>query len=138
MDELIRLLGRERQMLELLLFRLTEARRLLESGDDRFLSWAVSDIERAAERLRVAEVERARLVGSLGANPADADLQRLVTVAQIAGDPYGSLLMHHHRALVQLVGEIDAAAATVRRLGDLRAAGRLPATDGMPVQLELR
>ena len=71
MEDLLGVLGRERQVLENLLFRLLEARSLLATHETRFLHLAAEDVEAAAERVREVELRRA-LLPSLGGDEARA------------------------------------------------------------------
>ena len=56
MDELATVLRRERWLLSVLLFRLTEMRHLLAANDSRFLGWASTEVEEATTRVREAEL----------------------------------------------------------------------------------
>ncbi|MER3405777.1 MAG: hypothetical protein C4289_11985, partial [Chloroflexota bacterium] len=78
MDELAGVLGRERRLLEVLLYKLVVCRQLLACGEARFLAWAAAEVERAVEKVREAELLRAtlvaRLAGELGVNIVDIEV----------------------------------------------------------------
>ena len=115
-DELLDVLGRERVLLENLVFRLIEARGLLATGEARFLGWAASDIEAAADSLREVEMRRATIVGAVGAT----FLPTLSMLVELTREPYSSLLLDHRLALGRLLGEVGAA---IEAAHDLAGAG---------------
>ena len=115
--ELSSLLQRERLLLELLVFKLTELTHLLEAGDARFLGWAAEEVERAVEAVRVTELERAVHVQALG--PAHADESTLLTrLAEHAPEPWAAQFADHRRALTALAEEVAEGLRTTRRLAE--------------------
>ena len=122
LGELSSLLQRERLLLELLVFKLTELGHLLAAGDARFLGWASEEVERAVEAVRVTELERAVHVQEaagalLGAGAVD-EPALLVRLAQSAPDPWRARFAEHHRALVTLTDEVGTRLRTTRRLAE--------------------
>lgn len=115
-EELLDVLARERVLLENLVFRLIEARGLLATGEARFLGWAASDIEGAADAVREVEMRRATVVGAV----ADAFLPTLGMLVELSPEPYASLLLDHRLALGRLLGEVGAALEAAH---DLATAG---------------
>jgi len=117
MDELARLLGHERRLLELLLFKLVEGRHLLAAGEARFLPFAAAEIERATERLQEAELRRSMLVHRLAGH---LDLpEEALTMSALAHDspePYRTIFSDHRRAFLELAAEIDDVSGQSRRL----------------------
>lgn len=101
MEDLLGVLGRERQVLENLLFRLLEARSLLATHETRFLHLAAEDVEAAAEQVREVELRRA-LLPSLG---GDGTLQDL---ARRTPSPLSGILADHRAALGRLAAEVGA------------------------------
>jgi hypothetical protein len=121
MDELARLLSRERLVLELVVFRLVELRQLLAAGEARFLPAAAADVEHALADLRTVELRRAVVVNRLAAAAGVADDQlSLRALAGIAPRPYAGILTEHRRALQLLAAEMQ---ATVAACGELSADG---------------
>jgi hypothetical protein len=114
LDELLDVLGRERVLLENLVFRLIEARGLLATGEARFLGWAASDIEAAADSLREVEMRRATIVGAVGAT----FLPSLAMLVELTREPYASLLCDHRLALGRLLGEVGAALEAAHDLAE--------------------
>ena len=116
------LLQRERLLLELLVFKLTELGHLLSAGDPRFLGWAAEEVERAVEAVRLCELERAvhvqdtarQLLGG-HVNDERALLQRLV---QTADEPWASQLEDHRSALTALAAEVGDGLRITRRLAE--------------------
>ena len=115
-DELIGTLARERDSLEGLLFRLTSARHLLQTGSTRFLARVAHDIERTAELVREAELRRASVTDAvltaLG-RPGGGTMRELV---ERAPDPYRSVLDDHRQAMGRLAAEVGAVAETAHAL----------------------
>jgi hypothetical protein len=109
-DDLPSVLGRERHVLENLLFRLLEARGLLLTGEARFLHLAARDIEAATGAVREVELTRA-LVGSTGGG----------TLRELAGGseaPLDAILEDHRAAIGRLAAEVGAAIETTTELAE--------------------
>jgi hypothetical protein len=130
MQTLAVLLQRERLLLELLVFKITEMRHLLAAGDARFLGWAAEEVERAVDAVRSTELERAVMVTDcLAAQLGDADLgvafddeaALLDRLAEAADEPWSSVLAEHRTALTVLTGEVAEGLAAARRLADAGA-----------------
>ena len=119
MDELARLLGHERRLLELLLFQLVEGRHLLAAGEARFLPYAAAEVERAMERLQEAELKRSMLVHRLA---AELELpEEALTMGALARDslePYRTIFADHRRAFLELATEIEEVTKQNRRLAE--------------------
>jgi hypothetical protein len=107
-DELLTVLGRQRHVLEILLFRLLEARGLLATGEVRFLHLAAQDIEAACESVREVELRRALLP-----LPDGATLSQL---ADVASAPLNDILHDHLLDLSRLGAEVGAASEAVNEL----------------------
>lgn len=106
MQELTDVLDRERRLLEMVLFKLVEARHLLAADEARFLPWASAELERAVERVREATLLRAvvaQRVATAHGLAADAPLPMLLAQAD---EPYAAILAEQHDALHALTGEI--------------------------------
>jgi hypothetical protein len=117
MELLVELLGRERTLLDVLVYRLVELRALLVSGDGRFLAWAAEEVEDATAAVRSAELHRALLVSQMA--QAHGLLEETLTLAvlvETADPPWRALLQDHRTALTTLAAEVDDQASAVRRL----------------------
>lgn len=117
MQELADVLGRERLLTELMLFKVVTLRQLLLAGEVRFLSWAAEEVQRTESRLRAIELQRSlevsRVVEELDLAPETVTLDVLVRAAD---EPWRSVLAEHRRQLVVLHAELMDAARAVRRL----------------------
>lgn len=110
MDELVAFLAGQRQLLEMLLFRLMEVRHLLAAGETRFLPWAATEVERAVHAVRERELARAALFVGLGED------RRLASLADASPEPHRTVLCDHRaalRALLDEVGEVARANGVV-------------------------
>ena len=108
MDELLTVLGRQRHVLEILLFRLLEARSLLANGEVRFLHLAAQDIEAACESVREVELRRALLP-----LPDGTTLRQL---SDVSPAPLGEILHDHLLDLSRLAAKVGAASEAVAEL----------------------
>jgi hypothetical protein len=105
----------ERDTLELLEFKLTEENLLVTSGATRWLHRADAEVRAALQRLRLGEVARASEAQALARSlqmPLDMTLAQL---ADIAPEPWSTLLSAHRAALRGLFFEVEAVAAENRR-----------------------
>jgi hypothetical protein len=122
-SELSAQLWKERELLELLLFKLEEEQLLLVAGKSRWISHATREVEQVMDRMRVVglarTVEVADVAGAWGLGP-DATLRELAMAAPdgIWSDIFGS----HLAAMTELTGQI----AEVRDINErlLREAAR--------------
>ena len=93
-------LWRERELLELLLFKLEEEQLVLTSGRTRWLAHATREVEMVIGQLREAELERAVLVDALAAELGLAPAPSLTALAGAAPSPWDDLLRAHRAAFV--------------------------------------
>ena len=100
------ILWKERELLELLLFKLEEEQLVLASGRTRWLAHATREVEYVLEQIRSTEVLRAVEVAAvseeLGISP-DASLNAL---AAAAPEPWGELFRSHRDTFLTLTAEI--------------------------------
>ncbi|WP_183094866.1 flagellar protein FlgN [Nocardioides stalactiti] len=106
MEKLSLILWRERELLELLSYKLEVERLVLASGRTRWLINATREIEDILATIRETEVLR-----SVAADEAAAELglshdPSLAALAAAAPDPWGSLLLEHRDAFVAAAREI--------------------------------
>lgn len=107
------ILWRERELLDVLLFKLDQERLLLSEGGEHAVRWlarASHEIDLVMEELRLAELSRAVEVDALavdiGLNPAPA----LAMLAEAAPPPWNDLFAAHRAAFESLVRRVRAAA----------------------------
>jgi len=108
-NELSTLLWRERQLLELLMFKLDEQQLILASGKSRWLPHASREVEQVMERLREASLARAVAVadvGDLWGAGTDASLRQLIEKAP--DDASREILDAHLAGLTALTDQITA------------------------------
>lgn len=109
-------LWRERNLLEMLLFKLEEEQLLLAAGKTRWLAPATREVEAVLEEIKHTELLRAALVESeasslkLGANPS------LRALAAAAPAPWDDLFEEHRQAFLELTDEISTQASMNKEL----------------------
>jgi hypothetical protein len=110
------ILWRERELLDVLLFKLEEEQLLLASGRMRWLSRATREVELVLEQIRLTEITRAMeveaLAGELGLGPNPS----LAALCEKAPDPWGALFAAHREAFLAATKEITALAESNREI----------------------
>lgn len=123
MNELSAVLWRERELLELLTFKLEEEQLLLTAGRSRWIDHASREVAQVLDRLRAVGLERSAesaAVAEEWGTPTDAPLRDIVAAAPEG--PWGEILGAHLRAMVELTAQIAALRDENERF--LRAAAR--------------
>ena len=110
MEELADVLRQERHHLEVLLYRLTATRLLLQAREVRFLHWSSQEVERARQRTREVDLLRAANVQLLGVRGLHGQAPTLRQLASLASVPWAGILRDHHDAMAALVAEIEVVA----------------------------
>lgn len=101
------LLWEERELLELLVFKLEEEQLLLTSGKTKWLTHATREVEQVLERLRAADLGRAVAVAGLArewGTSEDATLRELVAAAPPG--PWTEIFNAHLQAMTELTVKI--------------------------------
>jgi hypothetical protein len=119
-EELSALLWKERELLELLLFKIEEEQLVLASGRTRWLAHATREVEVVLGEIREQELHRAVVVEALANTVGASSQPSLTTLATYAPDPWPDLLRAHRQAFLALTAEISTMAEANR---DLLAAG---------------
>lgn len=114
--EVSTMLWRERDALQLLLFKLVEEQLIVSSGRTRWLTQANEEIEFALEQLRGTEVLRAAETDAIGEELGLALPPTLAELEAAAPQPWATLYGEHRSALLQLVAEIDQVTGENRRM----------------------
>lgn len=126
LSEVSNILWRERELLELLLFKLDEEQLVLTSGRMRWLARATKEVELVLSEIRRTEVARAIEVDAaakaLGLEP-NPSLGRL---ADASPEPWAGLLRDHRAAFLAMTAEINQLAELNR---DLLTSGQKAAQD---------
>ena len=116
LSEVSSILWRERQLLELLLFKLEEEQLLLAAGRTRWLPHATREVDRVLAQIKNGEIARAMEVESAALDlhlPANPSLNQLVEAAPA---PWKTILSDHREAFLSLSQEITALAEANRDL----------------------
>jgi hypothetical protein len=104
--EVSAILWRERELLELLLFKLEEEQLVLDGGRNRWLARATREVEGVLAEIRRTELARATDVDAvsiaLGIGPAPT----LTMLAAASPEPWSGLLREHQAAFRTLTAEI--------------------------------
>lgn len=106
-NELSMLLWRERELLEMLLFKLEEQELLLAAGRSRWTQFATREIEQVLDGLREAGIARlveAETVAEEWDAPEGAGIRDLIDVAPTAA--WRDVLTGHLHALTTLTDEV--------------------------------
>jgi len=116
LQEVSTTLWQERNLLELLLFKLEQEQLLLASGRTRWLSRATREVEIVLERIREAELMRSIEVENVAPSlllPPGPSLRQL---AENAPPPWDTMFADHRQAFLELTEEITQLASTNREL----------------------
>lgn len=117
LEQLARRLWDERQVVTVLLYKLTVTRLLLAADERRFVPDAVREVDHAVHLLRVGEDARDEAVRELAGrwriDPEDLTLERLAATAPA---PFDHLFADHLTAFRTLAAEIEGAARENRAL----------------------
>lgn len=122
-NDLSNLLWRERELLELLVFKLEEEQLLLTAGKSRWLPQATREVEAVLARIRVSGMERAVEASAVALEwglPEDATLRMLAERAP--SDVWRDILASHLTGLSALTAQIAEVRDT--NLSYIRAATR--------------
>ena len=110
------ILWRERQLLELLLFKLEEEQLLLAAGRVRFLAHATREVESVLEEIKRAELARAVEVDAVARQLGLGSCPSLRDLVEVATEPWRSVLADHRDAFLVATQEITAVAQANREL----------------------
>lgn len=121
-------LWREREALELLLFKLEEEQLVLASGRSRWLAHATREVEMVLERIRETEVLRAVQVEEVATELGLPPNASLAALADAAGTPWSELFREHRVAFLTLTAEVTAMAEANR---DLLSSGQRAVHEAM-------
>lgn len=106
-NELSMQLWRERELLEMLLFKLDEQQVLLAAGRSQWMQFATREVEQVLERLKAAGLARVVEVAALGAEWGVGDEATIGQLIEAAPDAaWRDVFAEHMRALTRLTAEI--------------------------------
>jgi hypothetical protein len=107
LSDVSNILWRERQLLELLVFKLEEEQLVLAAGRSRWLSHATREVESVLGEIRRIELERAVLVADAGRELGLSGAPSLKELSGLTAPPWDGIFAEHRRALLKLAQEID-------------------------------
>ena len=114
--EVSTMLWRERDALQLLLFKLVEEQLVVSAGRTRWLAQANEEIEFALQQLRSTEVLRSAETDAIAEELGLSTPPTLAELEAAAPEPWATLYGEHRRALVALVAEIEQVTGENHRL----------------------
>lgn len=109
-------LWRERELLDMLLFKLEEEHLVLASARSRWLARATKEVEVVLEEIRRSELLRAVQVDAAAAELGLPPGPSLRVLAEAADEPWRTLLLDHRQAFLTATAEIQAMAENNREL----------------------
>lgn len=101
------ILWHQRDLLEMLRYRLEVQDLVLHGGLTSRLPIATREVEQAVEALRVAELGRSLDAADAARSLGLADDATLLQIAEAAPAPWDDLLLEHHTAFLELAAEIS-------------------------------
>ena len=111
------ILWRERELLDLLLFKLDSQRLLLRAGSIRWLARSTHEVDLVLEQLQLVEITRALQVDDLAAQLGLQPGATLADLAAVEPTPWAELFHAHRAAFRTLIEEVtDLAEANQRAL----------------------
>lgn len=116
LPEVSAMLWHERELLELLLFKLETEQLLLASANTRWLPSATREVEVVIDQIRQAELHRAVLVEGITEELGLPEGPTLAMLVDAAPEPWADILTEHRRAFLTLSQEITDAARTNREV----------------------
>ena len=116
LHEVSAILWRERNLLELLLFKLEEEQLVLASGRSRWLAHATREVEAVLDRIKDAELARSMEVDAVAPQLLLRPGASLRELAEAAPAPWGTMFDDHRKAFLELTEEIVAVANANREL----------------------
>ena len=128
LNDVSNILWRERQMLELLVFKLEEEQLVLASGRTRWLQHATREVETVLGEIKRMELDRSVHVEGLGASLGIESNPSLRQLGELAPEPWGKIFQEHRRALMDLTLEIDGVAKANR---DILTRGQLATREAL-------
>ena len=115
-EELSSVLWRERELLEMLLFKLEEEQLLLAAGRTKWLPHAAHEVEAVLDSIREVELMRAVVADATADSLGEESNPSLRTLAEAAPEPWRTILMEHRDAFAAVAAQVSEMAETNREL----------------------
>jgi hypothetical protein len=106
LNEVSTVLWRERQLLELLVFKLEEEQLLLNAGKSRWVNHASREVEIVLDQLRAAELLRAVKVEAAAEELGLPSYPGLRSLSKASPEPWSSIFARHRQAFLELTSEV--------------------------------
>lgn len=107
-NELSIQLWRERELLEMLVFKLDEQQLLLAAGRSRWIQYATREIDQVLDRLRSTGLARTVEVAGVAEEWGAAEGATIRELVEIAPEgAWGDVLTDHMHALTRLASEVE-------------------------------
>ena len=116
LSDVSNILWRERQLLELLVFKLEEEQLVLAAGRTRWLTHATREVESVIGEIKRIELERAMQVADAGRELGLSGSPTLRELSGLTPAPWDGIFAEHRRALLTLAQEIDSITKSNREL----------------------
>lgn len=121
MEALSGVLWRERELLDLLLFKLDEEQLVVASGRSRWLAYATREVESVLARLRETEVLRATIAHAVAASLGLESDPSLRALAEASDEPWRTILVDHRKAFATVTAQLSETATTDGEFGSSNA-----------------
>jgi hypothetical protein len=128
LNDVSNILWRERQLLELLVFKLEEEQLVLAAGRTRWLSHATREVETVLAEIKKVELDRAVEVEGVANELGLSSAPSLRELGELTEAPWNKIFEEHRRALLETAQEIDTVARANR---DLLSRGHQAARDAL-------
>jgi hypothetical protein len=116
MEELSQVLWRERELLEMLAFKLEVEQLVLAGGRSRWLAYAAREVETVLEAVQRTEVLRATTAEAVGAAAGLDTNPSLRALVDASDEPWRTILLDHSEAFAALTAQITQLAPVTREL----------------------
>lgn len=123
LDALSRQLWKQRETLEVMLFKLEEERLITSTASSRWLPRATRELEAVIAQAQTMELERSMESEAVAVDLGLSPEASLKDIAEAADEPWKTLLHQHREALISLTSEIaDMSQANQEVLASLQRA----------------
>jgi flagellar FlgN protein len=116
LPDLAAVLWRQRELLELLAYRLECEQLMLAAGRSKWLPAATAEVEALLDDLAVIEMQRAAVSDTAARELGLADDATLEEIAGTAQPPWTEVLLEHRNALLAITSELGTVAEASRAM----------------------
>jgi hypothetical protein len=116
LNDVSNILWQERQLLEMLVFKLEEEQLIMAAGRTRWLAHATREVEAVLAEIKRLELERSVEVEALAREMGMETAPSLRELATLVPTPWDKIFGEHRQALLETAQEIDSVASANRDL----------------------